>query len=119
MLTSYGCVLVVDDDSTNRSMLSLFLERKGFTVVTAADGTSALELLAKGGIELILLDIEMPGLNGLDVLEAVRRTWNMSELPIIMATVKDESSDVVAALQLGANDYLTKPFDFPVVLARP
>jgi DNA-binding response OmpR family regulator len=66
----------------------------------------------------VLLDILMPRISGLDVLRLLRARYPAADLPVIMATAKDQSSDVVEALQLGANDYVTKPFDFPVVLAR-
>src|SRR5712691_13561804 len=68
--------------------------------------------------DLVLLDIMMPGISGLDVLKSLRQRYSVTDLPVIMATAKDQSEDIVAALQLGANDYVTKPLDFPVVLAR-
>ena len=113
-----GNVLVVDDDEMNRDMLSRRLARKGFDVVVAEDGSEALALVAETDFDLILLDIMMPGIDGLQVLERLRREHSPVELPVIMATAKDESEDVVYALKLGANDYVTKPLDFPVVLAR-
>ena len=111
-------ILVVDDDEMNRDMLSRRLERAGYAVVLAKDGLEALERIAKQAFDLALLDVMMPGMDGLQVLERVRRTKSPSELPIIMATAKDASDDLVRALKLGANDYVTKPLDFPVVLAR-
>ncbi len=113
-----GRLLVVDDNEMNRDMLSRRLARRGYAVQTAVDGGNALELLAAAAFDLVLLDIMMPGIDGMEVLERVRRTHGPSDLPIIMATAKDDSKDVVAALKLGANDYVTKPLDFPVVLAR-
>jgi sigma-B regulation protein RsbU (phosphoserine phosphatase) len=118
MEMSSGPVLVVDDDATNCAMLRHFLERHGLTVTEAADGNAALEWLGKQSFDLVLLDILMPGLSGLEVLRALRQNYSMTALPVIMATVKDDSAVVVEALRAGANDYLTKPFDFPVVLAR-
>src|SRR5438105_6582850 len=111
-------ILVVDDNEMNRDMLSRRLERKGFSVRTAADGAAALEAVAQGGLDLVLLDIEMPGLSGMDVLRTLRRTHTSVDLPIVMATARTDSQDVVQALEDGANDYVTKPLDFPVVLAR-
>jgi sigma-B regulation protein RsbU (phosphoserine phosphatase) len=102
-------------------MLSRRLERQGFEVETAADGESALRLISHSAarpFDLVLLDVMMPGLNGLDVLKALRSRWAPTELPVIMATAKDASQDIVEALELGANDYVTKPLDFPVVMAR-
>jgi len=111
-------VLVVDDTEGNRDALSRRLERRGFAVMSAADGPEALQLLSKHPFDLVLLDVMMPGMSGLEVLEQVRRDRSPAELPIIMATAKDQSEDIVKALTLGANDYVTKPLDFPVVMAR-
>jgi CheY-like chemotaxis protein len=111
-------LLVVDDNELNRDMLSRRLEHKGYRVRTASDGTSALDLIAAEPIDLVLLDIEMPGLSGLDVLREVRKTRTGLQLPILMATARTDSADVVSALEAGANDYVIKPLDFPVVLAR-
>ncbi|HEV7498856.1 MAG TPA: response regulator [Vicinamibacteria bacterium] len=111
-------VLVVDDNELNRDMLGRRLEKRGYRVRTAADGASALDLLAAEPIDLVLLDIEMPGLSGLDVLREVRKTRTSLQLPILMATARSDSQDVVQALEAGANDYIIKPLDFPVVLAR-
>ena len=113
-----GRILVVDDDEMNRDMLSRRLARRGYDVTVAAGGEEALELVGTDPIDLVLLDIMMPGVDGLQVLETVRRDRSPSALPIIMATAKHTSEDVVHALRLGANDYVTKPLDFPVVLAR-
>jgi class 3 adenylate cyclase/phosphoribosyl 1,2-cyclic phosphodiesterase len=114
----HGQLLVVDDNPANRDMLSRRLEARGYTVATAADGQKALELVASREFELILLDVMMPGLSGLDVLKILRQGHAASDLPVIMATARDASEDVVTALGLGANDYVTKPLDFPVVMAR-
>jgi CheY-like chemotaxis protein len=111
-------LLVVDDNEMNRDLLSRRLERKGYKVLTAADGMQALDAIASSPIDLVLLDVMMPGITGLDVLSAVREKRSPIELPIIMVTAKDESADIVQAFQMGANDYVTKPIDFPVVLAR-
>ncbi len=111
-------LLVVDDNEMNRDMLSRRLKGKGYTVDIAEDGQQALDMMAKEPYDLILLDIMMPGISGIDVLRAVRQTKSRADLPIIMATAKDQSDDIVEALKLGANDYVTKPIDFPVCLAR-
>ena len=111
-------LLVVVDDPANRDLLSRRLERKGFRVITAEDGQRALDILATSKIDLVLLDIMMPGLTGLEVLRKVRETQTPSVLPVVMVTAKTESEDIVEALELGANDYVTKPIDFPVALAR-
>jgi CheY-like chemotaxis protein/tRNA A-37 threonylcarbamoyl transferase component Bud32 len=111
-------LLVVDDNPENRDVLSRRLMRKGFEVRTAEGGEEALRIIGEGAIDLVLLDIMMPGVSGIDVLREVRRTHDEAALPIIMATAKTESEDIVECLELGANDYVTKPIDFPVVLAR-
>ena len=118
MSAETGKILVVDDNEMNRDMLSRRLGRRGFEVATAAGGQEALEAVEQQPFDLILLDIMMPGIDGMEVLQRVRETRSASELPIIMATAKTESEDIVEALKLGANDYVTKPLDFPVVLAR-
>ena len=118
MDTQQGSLLLVDDDDVSRELLGAFLTRRGFTVNEVSDGQQALDSIARGGQDLVLLDILMDGLSGLEVLQQIRQTRRTTELPIIMATSRDKGRDVVEALQLGANDYVTKPFDFPVVLAR-
>jgi sigma-B regulation protein RsbU (phosphoserine phosphatase) len=111
-------ILVVDDSKSNRDALCGCLEQRGYKVVSAAEGSRALELIARGGFDLVLLDIIMPGLNGLKVLQILRQGFSAADLPIIMATGMDQSEDIVQALELGANDYVTKPLDIAVVLAR-
>ncbi len=118
MVSLPGTVLVVDDDEANRDVLSRRLERKGFSVTVAADGNRAIELVRQRPFDLVLLDVLMPGLNGLDVLRELRQEYPATELPVIMATALTESTDVVEALRLGANDFVSKPLEFPVVLAR-
>jgi CheY-like chemotaxis protein len=111
-------ILVVDDLPANRDLMARRLERSGFRVVSAASGPEALELLRRSPVDLVLLDIMMPGMTGLDVLKTVRLTRATATLPVIMVTAKTDSEDVVEALSLGANDYVTKPVDYPVALAR-
>ncbi len=113
-----GRLLVVDDNDLNREMLSRRLQRKGFEVMVAEDGPSAMDMIEREMFDLIILDIMMPGLTGIEVLEILRKRYSAAELPIIMATAKTQSEDVVMALSLGANDYVTKPIDFSVLLAR-
>lgn len=111
-------LLVVDDNEENREVLSRRLLKKGFQVLVAEGGRQALAVIEAQPVDLVLLDIMMPGMTGIEVLEELRKTRSAAELPIIMATAKTESEDVVQALESGANDYVTKPIDFPVVLAR-
>jgi CheY-like chemotaxis protein len=111
-------LLVVDDHEENRDLLSRRLTKRGYRVLVARGGREALDLVAAGGVDLMLLDIMMPGMSGIEVLRELRRGRSEVELPVIMATAKSESDDMVEALGLGANDYVTKPLDLPVVLAR-
>jgi len=114
----YSRVLVVDDNEMNRDMLARRLARMGLSVEVADGGNSGLEAILTGEFDLVLLDIMMPDIDGIEVLKRAREFYSQAELPIIMATAKDESTDIVKALKLGANDYVTKPLDFPVVRAR-
>jgi sigma-B regulation protein RsbU (phosphoserine phosphatase) len=115
---SQAVILVVDDEELNRDGLARRLQRYDYEVVAAPNGREAIELLGGRRFDLVLLDIMMPGMNGLEVLKFLRRVDSLIDLPIIMVTAKGESEDMVEALELGANDYVTKPLDFPVVLAR-
>ncbi len=105
MDTAQGSLLVVDDNEMNRDMLARRLARRGYTVAVAEDGRQALAIIETQQFDLVLLDIMMPGISGLDVLQILRQRYSMAALPVIMATAKDQSEDIVAALQLGANDY--------------
>ncbi|MCZ7680607.1 MAG: response regulator [Sandaracinaceae bacterium] len=111
-------VLVVDDHEDNLDLLRRRLERKGYDVGTVTSGPDALGVLEREDIDIVILDVMMPGMSGLEVLETVRRTRSSEELPIIMATAKAESADVIEALDKGANDYVVKPIDLDVLLAR-
>ena len=116
--TEKGLLLVADDNQMNRDLLSRRLSRRGYTVITATDGQEALDMIAEQAFDVIVLDIMMPRVDGIEVLRRVRDKTGAADLPIIMATAKSESQDVVRALEMGANDYVTKPLDFQVVLAR-
>lgn len=111
-------ILVVDDTETTRNLLVGILSQKGYRVSFAWSGKQALELLTKQRFNLILLDIVMPELDGYAVLKEIRHTHAASELPVIVVTIKHGSDDIVKALTLGANDYVAKPIDVPVLFAR-
>jgi DNA-binding response OmpR family regulator len=111
-------ILVVDDLPANRELLARRLERSGFRVLCAGGGEEALDVLRSRDVDLVLLDIMMPGMTGLDVLRTVRLQRSAAALPVVMVTARTDSEDVVEALALGANDYVTKPVDYPVALAR-
>jgi phosphoserine phosphatase RsbU/P len=113
-----GSLLVVDDDPLARDLLAGLFRDADFEVATAADGPRGLALALEGAFDLVLLDLSLPGRHGLDVLSAVRQARPPTELPVIMVTGWSESVTVVEALRRGANDYVTKPLDVEVVLAR-
>jgi|HubBroStandDraft_2_1064218.scaffolds.fasta_scaffold29753_3 diguanylate cyclase (GGDEF)-like protein/PAS domain S-box-containing protein len=111
-------ILIVDDNEMNRDMFARRLERKGYLIRVAEEAQSLLQRIQEEPVDLVLLDVEMPGISGLDALQTLRECYSPIQLPIIMVTAKDQSEDIIKALNLGANDYLTKPIDFPVALAR-
>ena len=111
-------LLIVDDVRENREILRRRFERHGFHATEAGGGLEALELLEREAFDLVLLDMMMPGIDGLEVLERIRSKWSAGVLPVIMVTARSQSEDVVEALNRGANDYITKPVDFSIALAR-
>ena len=111
-------ILVVDDEARNRDLLDRWLTREGFRVTLATSGEEALLQVGDKALDLVLLDIMMPGKSGLEVLAAIRERHGPAELPVIMITALSDSATTVRALETGANDYVTKPIDLPVVLAR-
>ena len=113
-----GRLLLVDDEPANRELLKRRLVRAGYQVAEADGGRAALTMIEQDAFDLVLLDVLMPDMDGLQTLELIRRTRSVSDLPVVMATGLAGTSDMVTALELGANDYVTKPFDMPVVLAR-
>ncbi len=118
MNDSLGFLLVVDDEEMNRDMLGRRLEVEGYAVLCAASGAEALQLIAEHPFDAVLLDVMMPVQNGFEVLTELRKTRSSLELPVLMVTAKNQNEDVVNAFEIGANDYLTKPINFPVALAR-
>ena len=110
-----GSILVVDDDPINRMLLSRSLVADGHTVRTAEHGVRALELLAEARDDVVLLDIVMPEMDGIEVLEAIKADPKLRDLPVIMISGLDDYANVVRCIEAGAEDYLPKPFD-PVLL---
>jgi len=108
-------VLVVDDEHALRRLLRLYLEREGYTVLEADNGLDGLSLLRRGGIDVALIDVMLPELDGFEV---VRRVRGESGVPIILLTARGEEAHRVAGLELGADDYVVKPFSAPEVVAR-
>lgn len=108
-------ILIVDDDPNIAHLISLYLEKEGWLPVVAQSGDEALYAFAKREYALVLLDIMMPGMDGMEVLSHIRET---SRTPVIMITAKDQVKDRIRGLDHGADDYLTKPFDMQELLAR-
>ncbi|WP_437693720.1 adenylate/guanylate cyclase domain-containing protein [Sorangium sp. So ce176] len=113
-----GAILVVDDSRGNRDVLCRVLQNNGFRAIAAEDGPRALGLAARERFDAVLLDVNMPGISGLGVLSALRQSRSQAELPVIMVTTRGASEDVVESLRLGANDHVTKPIDFDILLGR-
>ena len=108
-------ILMVEDEPNIARFVELELSHEGYEVIKAEDGREGLKLAEEGGADLMLLDIMLPGLNGLEVLRRLRRT---SALPVIMLTARDAVMDKVTGLDMGADDYITKPFSIEELLAR-
>jgi len=108
-------VLIVEDEASYREALSYMLAKEGFDVLTAADGDQGLALFDRHGADIVLLDLMMPGLPGIEVC---RRLRQRSGVPIIMVTARDDEVDKVVGLELGADDYVTKPFSHRELAAR-
>ncbi len=108
-------ILVVDDEPVFRDTLAFNLRRDGFDVVTAGDGVAAVDAFHSAAPDLILLDLMLPGISGIEVCKRVREN---SSVPIIMVTAKDDEIDKVVGLEVGADDYLTKPYSYRELLAR-
>jgi diguanylate cyclase (GGDEF)-like protein/PAS domain S-box-containing protein len=111
-------ILIVDDEEANRDLLSRRLSRSGFNVDVASGGVEALEKIEKQSYDLILLDQMMPGMCGTDLLRALREIFTPNVLPVVMLTAVAESTKIAEALEFGANDYIVKPVDYVVALAR-
>jgi len=108
-------ILIVEDDERIRTAVRLVLEEEGYAVVETESGEAALEVFAPSPSDVVLIDIMLPGIDGFEVCRRIRR---LSEVPIIMVTARDDSHDIVAGLEAGADDYLSKPFDPKVLSAR-
>jgi DNA-binding response OmpR family regulator len=108
-------VLLVEDDPSIREVASLGLEQAGFRVTATGDGRDALVRFKQGPFDLVVLDVMLPSLDGLEVCREIRRE---SQMPIVMLSARSELHDVVVGLELGADDYVTKPFELPELVAR-
>jgi len=111
-------ILIVDDEKDIANLLSYNLEKEGFSTVKAYDGEAALKMVKMQKPDLIILDLMLPKINGLDVCRALRRNPETASLPIIMLTAKGDEVDKIIGLELGADDYITKPFSIKELIAR-
>ena len=111
-------VLVVDDEEPIRELLSYNLEKEGYKVMEAIDGEQAIRMIEQEKPDLVLLDIMLPKRDGISVCKYVRYSLNMLELPILMISAKGEETDKIVGLEIGADDYITKPFRVREVMAR-
>ncbi|HJR93743.1 MAG TPA: response regulator transcription factor [Acidimicrobiia bacterium] len=110
-----GVILVVEDDRSIRDITRIGLTDAGFSVVTASDGDEALAAFRRHGPDAVVLDVMLPKRDGLEVLRSIRAS---STTPVVMLTARDGTTDVVLGLELGADDYITKPFEMPILVAR-
>ena len=108
-------ILLIEDDPSIREVTAIGLRNAGFTVVTADDGRAGLDRFAAADVDLVLLDVMLPRMDGLEVARAIRRT---STVPIVMLTARADTIDVVVGLEAGADDYVRKPFEVPELFAR-
>jgi len=113
-----GVILIVDDNASNREMLGRRLEREGHQVQLAASGREALDALRERSVDLVLLDVMMPGVDGYSVLQQLKSDAALRDIPVLMISALDEIQSVVRCIELGAEDYLAKPFDAVLLRAR-
>jgi len=118
MKHTHNSILIADDNEESRNLLSRCLEKQGYTVATADNGRQALEMMAVENFDLLLLDILMPELDGYAVLKHMNADPKHKTLPVIVLTSETETSNVIRCIELGANDYLVKPFDMVVLRNR-
>lgn len=110
-----GTILIVDDEKEIRDLVDIYLKSDGYNTIKACDGLEAIEILEKNEVDLIILDVMMPNLNGIETCLKIRE---MREMPIIMLSAKSEDIDKILGLNMGADDYLTKPFNPLELIAR-
>jgi len=113
-----GLVLIVEDESDIAELIDFHLSREGYSTIVTASGREALDLIQRKKPDLVMLDIMLPDLDGLEICRRVKQDPGLSDTPIVMVSARGEESDVVVGLELGADDYITKPFSPRVLLAR-
>jgi two-component system phosphate regulon response regulator PhoB len=115
---SKASILVVDDEEDIRELVQLNLDREGYRVLTCETGEQAMAVARSKTPDLIVLDLMLPGIDGLEVCKRLKADSALQQIPVVMLTAKGEESDIVAGLELGADDYITKPFSGKVLVAR-
>ena len=113
-----GTILIVDDEPNNRAVLERHLERQGYTVVSAGDGATALEIVQRMSCDVVLLDVRMPGMDGREVLRRIKQDQATRDIPVVMISAADDLSTIAACIEAGAEDFLPKPFDQVILRAR-
>lgn len=111
-------ILIADDGVVIRTLVARKLAETGYETVAVSDGSEVLEQIASQPFDLLILDIYMPKVNGIETLRTIRQEYSQIQLPIIMATCKDEDEDIVGCFNDGANDFVSKPINFPILTAR-
>lgn len=111
-------ILVVEDEPDIQELICYHLQKEGFATLKAASGREALQVIERDHPDLVLLDLMLPGFSGMDVLKTVRFTWGKSDLPIIIVSARTDETDVITGLELGADNYLPKPFSPKVLVAN-
>lgn len=111
-------ILIVDDVEDNRNVLDRHLRRAGFATEVAADGMTAIGMVSASPPDVVLLDWMMPGLSGLETLQAIRERFDENQVPVIMCTALGEETTIVDAIKAGANDFVMKPINVPILMAR-
>lgn len=111
-------IAVIEDDRDINELITYNLQKEGFNIIRSLDGGQGLFLVQKEHPDLVLLDLMLPGMDGLEICQALKQNSATKDIPIIMITAKGEESDVVVGLQMGADDYIVKPFSIKVLMAR-
>lgn len=111
-------ILIVDDEEDILELVRYNLKREGYQTVCAVTGEQALQIVQTDKVDLVLLDLMLPGINGLEVAKSIKRNPQKMSIPIIMLTARGEETDIVTGLELGADDYITKPFSPKILMAR-
>lgn len=115
---SHAKILIADDGRVMRTVIAAKLAEKGYSVTAVASGREALESIEQEPVDLVVLDIHMPDTDGLETLRHLRQRFTAIQLPVIMATANDEDEDVIGSFEAGANDFVSKPINFPILFAR-